>query len=144
MSTAMIERERAHEYTKDEIKSLFRNEGIESGDATFLAAIQIDPMVFGEEGSETAHNLPTRSVNVYETETGATGYYHWLGHGRIVVLNVNDMIDYDLVSELHQQKDAHVYIWSTTPFEGEADFELINTWYRDETYPDTYKEEDNG
>lgn len=144
MTNAMMERERIHHYTKDEMWDVFDRDGTQDSDASYISAIFIDPQVVNISGDGQALNMPTKSATVFETETGPTGFYHPTGKGRVILLNTEDMLDYDLISELHQQKDAHAYLWLTQPFEGGDDFERINEWYRDETYTDTFKEDQHG
>ena len=131
------------EYTAQEVAWILEEEGVTPEDKTYFSAVYVDPLVIpeGAPGSG-AYNMPTRSVVVYEVQDYPTGFCHALGTSRVILVNVMDTLHYDLISELHQSKDAHIYLWLTEKFEGDKDFDVLNEWYRDETYPDTYKEED--
>lgn len=143
MTEALKERDRITRYTPDEARRIFSMEGTGPDDASYLAAIMIDMMVHKEEESSEGQliGMPTKSIRVYETAIGSTGYVHVPGLIPIIIINEDEMLDYDLISNLHPTKDAHVYMWMTAPYESDHDIQLYNIWYRDETYPDTYKED---
>ncbi len=137
---AVIEEPRAVQYSRDEFRDIWRNADLSMDEASWLCPLRIDPFIVGES---LAH-LTTHSVRVFEVIGVDSGFYLKSGGERVVILNPEHMLDYDLVSDLSGTPDAHVYLWGTEAWEAgpEEDFELIQAWYRDETYPDTFKEDE--
>lgn len=137
----MMDRERIHKYTKEEVLDTLRDNDMTMGDANYLAAIRIPTGVTQVLGRVTTQELPTVSLRLFYIPEGQTGYFHPLGRYRILFINDKDMVDYDLVSELHTTAAADAYLALTEPWEAgrDATFELIGEWYRDETYLDHFK-----
>lgn len=138
MSTAMMERERNHEYlNRIEVEDVLNDNDMWLEDCDYIAAIQIPVGVTEIQGVATAMSLPTKSLRTYYIEDGPTGYFQPQGGERLLFINQYDAIDYDLVSEMHTVPDADAYVSMTNPWdEGiEYQFDLIKEWYREDSYP---------
>ena len=142
MTTAMMELERIHKSSKEDVKTYLSASGMTLNDNHYLAAIQIPTGIIEVQGVATAASLPTKSLRLYHIDEGPTGYFQSLGGARLVFLNEHRPVDYDTISELHTVPDADVYLAITAPWEAGRDvpFEQLKEWYRDETYLDHFRE----
>ena len=132
-------------YSSGEFNGVLDRNMIEEDDCFYLAAIFVDPQVIRINDASILAFLPSKSLRLYEVDDSETGYTHDVGEYRRILMNQGQVLDYELMSQLHTQKDAHVYLWLTGPYEdSDAPLEVVGSWFRDETYPDTFKEETHG
>lgn len=136
--------ERLHIYkSREEVLAILQEHELSPEDCFYLSAIPLAPMVaIRDDGTGVLMNLPSRSVKTYYVLDSPTGYYQIPLGERVILLNPNDLFDYELMSDLHFVKDADIYIHCTEPYgDREKVLEWTDVWYRDETYPDHFKEE---
>ena len=128
---------------KDHVKEVLRWNGLGAADASYLSAVPLPTGVLEIAGVATVNVLATRSCKLFYISDGPTGFFQHTVGPRIVFINESDMVDYSLVSALHTTPDAEVYLAMTKPWEAgkEVAFELHQEWYRDESFPDEYKED---
>lgn len=145
MTVNMMERERIRTYGREDFLKVLRDNDLEAGDHDYLAAIRIPSGVLEASGVTLVAEHPTTSLKLFYVETGDTGYIHIPGSNRIIVINENDLLDYDRISELHSTADAEVYLSMNEPWEAgeEVEFSTYQEWYRDETYTDYFEADEN-
>lgn len=146
MIEALAERGRVYKYeSKQDAMDTIEFNDLDMEDAYYLAAIRIPSGVVDVLGTPMVAELPTRSLKTFFVEVGPTGYYQPKGGDRIVFINEDDLLDYDLISELHSTPDADVYIAANSPWEAgrEVPFVRLNEWFRDETYTDHFAPDEN-
>lgn len=140
MTNAIMER--IHEYDKDSLRGVLKDNDLLMEDNDWLVAIQIPTGIIEVQGVATAASLPTKSLRLYYIESGPTGYFQAPGNSRIILINQGDLIDYDTLSELHTVPDADAYIAMDQPWaDNNEEFEVYREWYREDSYPDHFKED---
>ena len=142
MSTAMMDREVYRYEDKDDVRDVLERNELELDDHTWISALDINPQVYEIQGRAQVMNLPTKSLRVYWIEYGPTGFFQPKGGERLLFINEDDDIPtYEMFSGLHTVPDADVYLELEFPYEdAENELSCYNGWYRDETYPDHFKE----
>lgn len=144
MTAGILERDRIYEYqTMQEVMDVLEDEGLDLSDAEWMSAIYIQPQVMEVDGEGKLFGMPTKSVMVFVSDEGPTGFYKPGGKPPILIINSYELVDYDLVSSLHPIKDADVYMHVVYPYEiRSTDLIVVHSWFRDETYLDHFKEEE--
>ena len=137
-----MEQPRIEEYDKDGIREVLEVEGLGLDDLLYLSAFDVEATQFIEMPDGHHHAWAgTKSVAVIDAVESPSGIYKPVGGYPIIVLNrERDVIDYDMVSELHPLHDASVYALLTAPYEKpDEGFIYLADWYRRDVYKDGIK-----
>lgn len=131
---------RMKHYTRTEIQGVIDHEGVGNSDLSFLCALSTYAVVIDnpKTGEAEPLGLKSISVGVIESHDYPTGIYQSPGQPVFIVINeVDSILDYDFISELHPTHDYEIYLWMSAPWGAPGtSFGIYGEWYRSDVYKD--------
>lgn len=119
-------------YTKSEFREMYNEEDQDSQVQIYIVAIDATGLVTDE--GRIISRKPSQ-IRVFYSAKYKTGMVAEVGMDPIIIMHVDDIIDYDRVSQLHPMSDAPVYIEVIGGRYEDRDVYFEEGWFRDDYYP---------